>query len=186
MRKVRYTWAWAEGSRLPRGHNASELGPEIMRLVKLYRQKLTAEQLLAEATGASSPLHPAFEWDDAKAAYQFRLTEARHLLRSIQYAIETSDGEVKGRSTTLVERVFHSGKYYYAAVKPREVVKEYKMDCDRMAGLAIRHLEILRKKCPRFGRLPILEEAIRQMEETRAKGKRKDKIKRKGKRKKTR
>ncbi len=173
MRKVRYTWAWAEGSRLPRGHNASELGPEIMRLVKLYRQKLTAEQLLAEATGASSPLHPAFEWDDAKAAYQFRLTEARHLLRSIQYAIETSDGEVKGRSTTIVERVFHSGKYYYAAVKPREVVKEYKMDCDRMAGLAIRHLEILRKKCPRFGRLPILEEAIRQMEETRAKGKRK-------------
>ena len=183
MKKAIYTWAWAEGARMRMGCQASVLGPEIMRLVKLYKRKLTAEQLLAEATGDSSPLHIAFGWDNAVAAHQFRLTEARHLLRSIQYAIETPDGEVKGRSTTIIERVFHSGKYYYAAVEPREVVGEHKMDCDRMAGLAIRHLEILRKKCPRFGRLPILEEAIRQMKETRAKGKRKDKIKRKGKRK---
>jgi hypothetical protein len=177
VKKVRYTWAWAEGARMRAGCRASELGPEIMRLLKLYKQKLTAEQLLAEATGLSSPLHAAFGWDDAVAAHQYRLVEARHLLRSIQYAFETPDGEIKGRSTTIIARVIRAGSYYYAAVKPSEIVKEHKLDCKRLAELAIRQLETLQEKCPRFGRLSAVGEAIRQLgakikKDSRARGKR--------------
>jgi hypothetical protein len=146
-----------------KGCHASELGPEIMRLLKLYKQKLTADQLLAEATGASSPLHSAFGWDDAEAAHQYRLVEARHLLRSIQYAFETSDGEIKGRSTTIIARVIRAGSYYYATVKPSEIVKEHKEDCQAMCASIILRLERLQKKCPRFRKLAILGEAIRQM-----------------------
>ena len=146
-----------------KGCNASELGPEIMRLLKLYKQRLTADQLLAEATGTSSPLHVAFGWDDAEAAHQYRLVEARHLLRSIQYAFETSDGEIKERSTTIIARVLRAGSYYYATVKPSEIVKEHKLDCKRLAELAIRQLEVLQKKCPSFGKLAVVGEAIRQL-----------------------
>jgi len=163
MRKTSYRWAWAEGARMRKGCNASELGPEIMRLLKLYKQRLTADQLLAEATGSSSPLHVAFGWDDAEAAHQYRLVEARHLLRSIQYAFETSDGEIKERSTTIIARVLRAGSYYYATVKPSEIVKEHKLDCKRLAELAIRQLEVLQKKCPSFGKLAIVGEAIRQL-----------------------
>ena len=163
MKKVKHSWAWAQGARLPKGCQASALGPEIMRLCKLYKQKLAAEQFLAEATSPASPLHIAFGWDDAVAAHQNRLTEARHLLRSIQYSIETSDGEIKERSTTIVARVFHAGSYYYAAIKPSEALKEHKMDCKRRAGLVILQLEALQKKCPRFRKLAAVCEAIRQM-----------------------
>ena len=162
-KKVMHSWAWAAGARMPKGCQASVLGPEIMRLLRLYKQRLAAEQFLAEATSSSSPLHIAFGWDDAVAAHQNRLTEARHLLRSIQYSIETSDGEIKERSTTIVARVFHAGSYYYAAVKPSEILKEHKMDCKRRAELVILQMKVLQKKCPKFRKLAIIGEAIRQM-----------------------
>jgi hypothetical protein len=56
-------------------------------------------------------------------------------------------------------------------------VKEHKLDCKRLAELAIRQLEVLQKKCPSFGKLAVVGEAIRQLgakikKDSRAKGKR--------------
>lgn len=163
MKRVSHSWAWVQGARIPKGCPASELGPEIMRLLKLYRQKLTADQFLAEGSGLSSPLHKTFEWDAEKAAHQYRLIQARHLLRSISYAIDTRDGEVKGRSTTITERVFHTGRYYYSAVTPRAILKEAELDCWAMADRVVRQLKIFQKRCPKMGKLPGIFEAITQI-----------------------
>lgn len=56
------------------------------RLLELSKQNegLTAELVLAEAADVSSPLHDVFEWDDTEAATQWRLHQARNLIRSIR------------------------------------------------------------------------------------------------------
>jgi hypothetical protein len=49
-------------------------------------------------------LHPIFEWDDNKAAYNYRLQQARNLLNNIQMTV-ISDGEPKELSVFEVTSV---------------------------------------------------------------------------------
>ena len=45
---------------------------------------LTAGIVVQKAKSKRSKLHPAFEWDDAKAADEFRLNQARNMMNSIE------------------------------------------------------------------------------------------------------
>lgn len=45
---------------------------------------LTPEQVVADAKRQSSPLHEFFQWSDTEAARQYRLDQARYLLRAIK------------------------------------------------------------------------------------------------------
>lgn len=64
-----------------------------VRLLEIYDRdgKLTAEQVLADATQPDSPLHSEFEWDDVQAAYQYRLEQARLLVRCAEVKIMERD-----------------------------------------------------------------------------------------------
>jgi len=64
-----------------------DVGGTIVKL--LQKKKCSAENLLAEASKPSNPAHKHFEWDDAKAAHQHRLDQARRFIVSIE--IVTSD-----------------------------------------------------------------------------------------------
>lgn len=44
--------------------------------------ELSAEVVVSEARKSRSPLHDAFEWNDARAAEEFRLEQARRLIRT--------------------------------------------------------------------------------------------------------
>lgn len=63
-------------------------------LLRLYNRdgKLTAEQVVSEATDPSSPLHGAFEWDDSMAAHRFRLDQARDLIRRVEARLTVEEG----------------------------------------------------------------------------------------------
>lgn len=52
-------------------------------LSELYKKKkgLKPSQVVRAAKPASSPIHDEFEWDDAQAAEQHRLAQARHIIR---------------------------------------------------------------------------------------------------------
>jgi hypothetical protein len=52
-----------------------EIGRELAKL-----GSFTTERLLQVASSPASPLHKYFEWDDSKAAHEYRLTQARHLV----------------------------------------------------------------------------------------------------------
>ena len=45
--------------------------------------RLRPPDVVKASTAPDSPLHPAFEWNDAKAAHQHRLDQARRLIRSV-------------------------------------------------------------------------------------------------------
>jgi hypothetical protein len=83
------------------GESMSSLSKEqIARLESLESAggRLTAEAVLFDAQGVTSPLHDLFDWDDASAAYKQRLDRARHIIREVLVNVTTTT------TTVTVER----------------------------------------------------------------------------------
>lgn len=51
---------------------------------------LTPNDVVADAKSETSPLHSFFTWDDTEASHQFRLDQARSLIRNVQVEMTTS------------------------------------------------------------------------------------------------
>lgn len=64
---------------------------EINRIIEEHGY-ITPELMLEYASKKGHPLHPYFQWNEAQAAHQWRLTQAMQLLRSIKIAVEAPDG----------------------------------------------------------------------------------------------
>jgi hypothetical protein len=62
----------------------ADVAHEELERIREENGKLTAEPIVEAARPESSPLHPAFNWDDESAAHQHRLWQARQLIRSIR------------------------------------------------------------------------------------------------------
>ena len=77
------------GSRIS-GVDPDAVGAELERIDSKYGE-ITPDVVVSEARPKRSPLHPAFEWDDGKAASEFRLWQARSLVRSIQVVIDDAE-----------------------------------------------------------------------------------------------
>lgn len=56
--------------------------------------RLTPEAVLAEARDPQHVLHAEFEWDDAVAGGQYRLMQARRLIRSIVDVLDDATREI--------------------------------------------------------------------------------------------
>lgn len=78
-------YRWKEGARLR--INAKVAGQELERIRTLHNGRLTPDDVLKEAKDRTSPLHDAFEWDNTKAAQQYRLQQAAYLVRSIEVVV---------------------------------------------------------------------------------------------------
>jgi hypothetical protein len=87
---VQVSFRVAPGARI-RKADAKVLGEAFEKLKS--SGPLTADRVLSEAMNARSPLHRYFEWDDGKAAHQFRLEQARRLVRSIEIVLEDAKGK---------------------------------------------------------------------------------------------
>lgn len=74
-------YKFREGSRF-RG-DAAAVAAELER-IRTERGALRSDAVVDEATPQDAPLHPFFEWDDAVAAREQRLEQARRLVRSIE------------------------------------------------------------------------------------------------------
>ena len=56
---------------------------------------LTASIVVDDAKNKDSVLHSAFEWNDSKAAHEWRLHSARHLMRAVVTKELDSSGEIR-------------------------------------------------------------------------------------------
>lgn len=74
-------YGWKDGART-RGLDIEVVAP-VLHALERKRGVLTPEAVVREATKKSSPLHGWFEWDDTAAARQYRLEQARDLIRSV-------------------------------------------------------------------------------------------------------
>lgn len=58
---------------------------------------LRPEDVVKAAKPKSSPLHDKFDWDDGTAAHNWRLEQARHLIRVFVQVIDTGEGNTESR-----------------------------------------------------------------------------------------
>jgi hypothetical protein len=78
---------------LAKGVDPNEAVQELERIQKLFGY-ITPELLVTEASNPESILHPIFEWDNKKAAYNYRLQQARILLNNVRIDV-IADGETQ-------------------------------------------------------------------------------------------
>jgi len=76
---------FAEGARFQKGAKADPnvVGKHLEFLREQFKGEITPEDILQDAENPNSPLHPFFEWDDTDAARQYRLQQARGLIRAV-------------------------------------------------------------------------------------------------------
>ena len=70
---------WREGSRFK--GDAQAVGEAIAEIASLHGGVCPPEVFLHEAMDESHPAHDDFEWDDDKAAYAYRLEQARRIIK---------------------------------------------------------------------------------------------------------
>jgi hypothetical protein len=92
------------------------LRAEVRDRLSLLEQRdngLTAASVLLDAQNPRSPLHHAFTWDDGKAASEWRLEQARGLIRKFRVVVRMADDQrVQPRGFVFVRGdTKESGKY---------------------------------------------------------------------------
>ena len=84
-------YGWKRGCRVKGDANA--VGQALEQIQDANDGVLTAPMVVGFAAVETSPLHPYFEWNNVKAAKEYRLEQARHLMRSVVVNIQVNGGE---------------------------------------------------------------------------------------------
>lgn len=99
-------YEFSDGARFQPGAGSDDkaaktVGKHLEMLRKQCRGELTPKDVVDDARHDNSPLHSYFEWDDSAAAEQYRLKQARGLIRSV-VAIYVNDKEPAVRQKAFV------------------------------------------------------------------------------------
>ncbi len=88
----------------------------------------TAEQLLAEARKKASPIHALFEWDNTRAAREYRLVQARCMIASLRVEVVSVEGDVEHVSA-FVRKSERGGNYVPTMEADEETLSDAEMRC---------------------------------------------------------
>lgn len=72
--------------------DATVVGQELEAIRKRNGDVLRPDDVVRESKKVKAPLHDQFEWNDAEAGHEYRLIQARTLIRSVQ-VIRSKDKE---------------------------------------------------------------------------------------------
>lgn len=150
-------YEFAEGSRFQAGavQNAVAVGKHLELLRKQEKGELTPEDVLKDARNNNSPLHSFFEWDDGEAAEQYRLQQARHLIRSV-VAVYVDDEKPAVRAKMFVHINEPGAPHYREASHAMSLAKTRRMVLQR----AWNELQSWRKRYRDLQEFAALFEAI--------------------------
>lgn len=95
--------------------SADEVGKHLELLRERSKGELTPQDVLADAKNHNSPLHSFFEWDEGIAAEQYRLQQARGLIRAV-VAVYVDETEPAKRVQAFVH-IPESGAPHYRATE---------------------------------------------------------------------
>lgn len=84
-------YRFRDSYRAPAGVSA-EVAEEELSAIHEREGELTPAVVVDAARPKDAPLHPIFEWDNKKAAEQYRHSQARSLIRAVEI-VTTTDGK---------------------------------------------------------------------------------------------
>ena len=95
--------------------------------------RLVAEDVVAEASNPDNPLHTCFEWDNLIAGHQFRLEQARTLIRRVKIVVTICDTPIK-----VIKYVSDTGKdsryQQWFKIKSKASLDVFKYEIKRIIG----------------------------------------------------
>lgn len=154
-------YQWKRGARVKA--DAQKIGEELSQI----GESITPENVVFKAKSKKSELHKCFEWDDSKAADEYRLVQAREIMRSI-VEVESIDG---GESTTIEIRAYESivvqndegeNKRVYVPTRQALTDPEMREQVFERLNSDIREAETTADKYKAF--FPVLGEVKRRLE----------------------
>ena len=86
---------FAQGARFQAGAEKADpnaVGQHLEIIRQQCKGEITPEDVVNDARSDNSPLHSFFNWDDSSAAQQFRLGQARGLIRAVVAVYVREDG----------------------------------------------------------------------------------------------
>ena len=143
------------------GLKAQTVGEELER-IREVKGELTPPAIVQESTPEEAVLHPVFEWNDATAAHEYRLHQARGIVNTVTVVHENAEGKevnVPGFiSVTTVEdeEYKHSNRQYLPV---EEIVVNQELREQVLKNLRSR-LKNLRIEYQNFSELGKVWEAI--------------------------
>lgn len=111
------------------------------------------EIVVLESESNSAPLHNCFEWDNAKAAHKYRITQAQNIIRAIVTIEETEQTSVETRAFVNVQREYH----------PISVVMRSEEKQNLLLKKAIEELKWFEKKYNSLRELSAVFDAIKKV-----------------------
>lgn len=97
--------------------------------------RLKPSELVVEAARKTNPLHGEFEWDDKKAGNQYRLIQARRLIRRYNVYVEEPGAKLVHVPSLTIEGGTREGEY-----KPVSVVVDTITEFERALNEALTQL----------------------------------------------
>ena len=119
------------------------------------RGRLTPESVLRDAKCPDSVLHPQFEWDDSKAANEYRLWQARQIIRVSVTVIPNAEKEYHAYVSLKDDRKQEGGGY-----RSTVSVLKHSVRRDAMLREALEELDVFRRKYAILTELAPVFEAI--------------------------
>ena len=132
---------------------------ELRRIAKENGGVLLPSAVVEAARPKSSPIHSRFEWDDGVAAEQYRLCQARQLIRVSVECIEGVGDPVDVFVSLGSDRVKDGGGYRLVV----DVLNDEEM-CARMLQDAKSEMEVFRRKYSRLKQLSGVFSAMEAVE----------------------
>lgn len=84
--------------------NKDEVANRLFQLYEKNKKQLTADAILADAENKKSILHPCFEWNNSKAAHEFRLSQARNIIRHVVVVKQIGKENIQVRAFVNIRR----------------------------------------------------------------------------------
>ena len=154
---------WKEGSQFK--VDVEVAYREVERIRAKNGGNATAEAVVDAAKSKGNPLHGEFEWDDPTAAHEYRMTQARSLLRSIQVIRE----DMPNRPHRVYEVVRVPSTQPNKSRKAYQSIDDILQDADARAELlarALRELVGWQKRYRALQELAVVFRAVSEVQET--------------------
>jgi hypothetical protein len=135
---------------------------------------ITFEEAIEEGRPDDSPFHTSFTWDEAQAAHERRLDQARYLLNSYSWEVVAEEGEkatvgiANVRIVDTVTKERFSVPSTFAASEP-DYYSQMIDETNRLLRGAVSRLRILEGLSPQY--VATIEKLIADLDQTKAKKK---------------
>lgn len=138
--------------------NAKDIAAELERIRLAHSGLLRPEDVVAAARPRDSLLHDQFEWDDSEAAVQYRLWQARQIIRVAVTILPPGKQPVRAYVSLRTDRIVAGGGYRALC----DVLSD-KQAHEQLLAEALEDLEIFQTKYRRLRELAPVFAAARKV-----------------------